>query len=281
MARAAVEWAARVEKGGNEEIRLKDGAWARPVVVGEKAVKVNIGLYPNEKGEIEYEIYSEIGEGEAVVHSEGKVEIGESKGETAIDIKGLQERKWERELSGKECYVAFRGMGIEYGAGHRGLEEVYGGKGEALARIKMPVAVVEKAEEYVLHPSIMDSAFQGVIGLLGGKGESGAMVPFAMDSIEIKGECGQTMWAVLRYGEGGKGKKIDIDVCDEEGRVSVRVKGLTMMAIEGKERNGLLMLESVWKEEAAAGETAVEEYAERVVFLYEPEGVKAEDIEPG
>ena len=96
MARAAVEWAARVEKGGNEEIRLKDVVWARPVVVGEKAVKVNIGLYPNEKGEIEYEIYSEIGEGEAVVHSEGKVEIGESKGETAIDIKGLQERKLEK-----------------------------------------------------------------------------------------------------------------------------------------------------------------------------------------
>ncbi len=276
MAREAMECAAEVEGGGKEGIRLKNVAWARPVVVEDSPVKVNIGLYPNGNGEIEYEVYSESGEGEAVVHSQGTAEVTEVKEESKIDIEGLRGRKWDRELRAEECYKKFSGMGIEYGPGHRGIEMIYCGEGEVLAKLAMPSEVKEEAGEYVLHPSMMDSAFQSVIGL-GGSG-GGAALPFAIDEVEIRGSCVESMWAVIRNSEGGNDKKFDIDLCDEEGKICVRMKGLSLRSIGGIESSGLMMLEPVWKEETVKTDSMTEEYADRVVFLCEIDGVNEEEI---
>ena len=59
MARAAVDQAAGTVGEGKLGVRLKNVAWVRPIIIGEQPVQIHIGLYPEDNGEIAYEIYSD------------------------------------------------------------------------------------------------------------------------------------------------------------------------------------------------------------------------------
>lgn len=233
MARAAVEAAAEVEKGGDEKIRLKNVVWLRPIVVDDESVKVNISLIPDDNGEIMYEVYSVNNKKDSIVYSQGTAELITIKEESIIDLKTLQDKKWERELSAGDCYGLFKEMGIDYGPGYKGIKIVYAGDGVVLARLAMPSSVMKTAGEYMLHPSMMDPAFQAVIGLMNTTGESRAAMPFAVDNVEIMDSCVPMMWVLLHYSEAGNRRKINIDLCDDKGKICVRMKGLSLRVKEG------------------------------------------------
>lgn len=90
----------------------------------------------------------------------------------------------------------------------------------------------------------MDAVLQAAIGLrkrAGGAPRGTPYLPFALDTVEILGGCGEAAWAWLRpsprdaadasasRGDAGKpaAERIDIDVCDDAGRISVTLRGLT------------------------------------------------------
>ena len=141
MARAAVEQAAGVVEDGRG-IRLKNIVWVRPIAVGEQPVLVHTGLFPEDNGEISYEIYSETEAAvEPVVHSQGRaILVPESKTLT-LDLKAIQAHCSQRTLSAAEVYEAFQAMGIDYGPGHRGIEAVYVAPEQILAKLKLPAAL--------------------------------------------------------------------------------------------------------------------------------------------
>ena len=202
-------------------------------MVDEEPVKVNIALESLENGEINYEVYSQTGDGEELIHSQGAAEIFDA-GEEIMDIKALREKKWARVMTSGECYEAFGKAGLEYGEGHRCIETLYGGEREALARLVMPAAAGGRGGEYVLHPSMLDGALQAAIGLEEWKGGLKAMVPFAADEVEVFGRSDVEMWAAVRADEEEKSGKIDIELCDGQGKVSVKIKGLTLIGIGGE-----------------------------------------------
>ena len=139
MARAAVEQAAGVEAEG---IRLKNVVWLRPLAVGAEPMPVNIGLYPEANGAIAYEIYS--GVGAEQIYSQGSAELGALGEAGSLDLEAIQKRCQTR-LEAGEIYERFKGVGLEYGPGQQGIEELYAGTGEVLA--KLP-----DSGEYRLHP---------------------------------------------------------------------------------------------------------------------------------
>src|SRR5262249_41626636 len=154
MARAAVE---RASGAGSSPRRracdsepmvaqLRDVVWTRPIVVGARPVTVHIGLFPEESGEIGYEIYtaaegSEAGE-EIVIHSQGGALLSERGAAPRIDLKSLRQRCGAEVLTADQCYAAFEKLGLDYGAGHQGLSRVQvgtdeGGSRFALARLAL------------------------------------------------------------------------------------------------------------------------------------------------
>ena len=70
MARAAVEQATGTLQEEKTVIRLKNIVWARSIAVGDQPVQVHIGLFPEESGQIAYEIYVDETD-QPVVHSQG------------------------------------------------------------------------------------------------------------------------------------------------------------------------------------------------------------------
>ena len=269
--------------------------------------------------------YSAEGEvpGEAFsVHSQGKARLLAS-GETPwLNLSDLQKRLGPSNHGARQYYEAFKAMGFDYGPAHRGLDQVYAGKNEnglpeVLAKLTLPPAVSGTRDRFILHPSLLDSALQASMGMGGledGLGASTAplrpMLPFAVQSLEImdgpfRGTRGlpESLWAWVRRSKDHRVPSastssaardsfqermtapLDIDLCDDEGRVYVAMRGFSFRSLETDRRpavsskmdtTGLLMARPAWKEHIADDLNAnhrSEKYADhRVIFAGSVEG---------
>ncbi|MCP5008276.1 MAG: type I polyketide synthase, partial [Planctomycetes bacterium] len=127
MARAAVEKASGETEEGTI-IHLKYVVWAQPVVVDGSTQKVHIGLFGEENGQIQYEVYTESeNEEDAIVHSQGVAEFKSAETVPSISIQELKLQMNKGVVKAEECYKAFKEMGIDYGEGCQGIREIYQG----------------------------------------------------------------------------------------------------------------------------------------------------------
>ena len=254
MAREAIKLALGDFKAN---IQLKDVVWVRPIIVEAEPKMVHIGLFPEKNGNIAYEIYTD-DEAEVKVHSQGMALIREQ-GDTAsvpdLDIKALKSAHNHEDLSSIECYEAFDRIGFKYGPAHRGIERIYIGEGSVLAKLNLPVSVSASQGEFELHPSVMDSALQASLGMVldGDTSLRRAMLPFALHSLEVFSPCTSSMWAIIhRSKEQVRGgvQKLNIELCDEKGKVCVLMNGFSSRVLEKTANDSALMLGPVWKGKA-------------------------------
>src|SRR5262249_7997110 len=88
-----------------------------------------------------------------------------------------------------------------------------------------------------------DAALQAVIGFGLARGDAASLgLPFELQRVEIRGRCAATMWAVARRSRAAADdrssagiNRFDIDLCDESGRVCVRLTGLSTRRAAGRE----------------------------------------------
>ncbi|HEX4621222.1 MAG TPA: SDR family oxidoreductase, partial [Myxococcaceae bacterium] len=238
MAHAAVLRAAGDEAAASPCLRLKQVVWVRPLVVSERAVDVEIELHAEDDGAIAYEIYSKEG-GERVIHSQGRALLGEVGAAPVLDLAAVQSRCSDRSLSAEACYAAFAKAGLEYGPSHRSMSSLAvcrGEKGgrEVLARLSLPEVVGSSSSDYVLHPSLVDAALQASLGLSLGEADGKGSLPFALDEVTVYSGCVPRMWAWVRPSSSSSAavRKLDIDICDEGGRVLVRLSGFSARTAE-------------------------------------------------
>nr|WP_269636740.1 type I polyketide synthase [Paenibacillus forsythiae] len=232
-------------------VRIRNTVWLRPIVAAaDVGVNVRVSLTSSDDGEIVYKVSSSSGEkrAEPTLHGQGTVALLSAAGQPdQWDIQSILADCTLYKLSSGDCYQAFEAMGIRYGPAHQGLTEVHVGEGQLLARLSLPDCVFGTFESYVLHPSMLDSALQSAIGFIwssvDAKGSSGddrpkPYLPFALDELEIYAACQPSMWASVRIradegSHSGKIQRLDIDLCDENGKVCVRIKGFSTRSSVG------------------------------------------------
>jgi polyketide synthase PksN len=296
MARAAVAHGTGIPEPGPMGIRLKNVVWSMPIAVRKEAAQIYIGLFPEGNKQIAFEIYSESPglREDPVVHSQGIAVLPPDSERgwgrvPALDLDSIQAECSEDRFSGAECYEAFHEIGMDYGPAHQGIEELRVGKGRVLAKLLLPASLIHAQEQYVLHPTLMDAALQASIGFsLRRRDEQGAL-PIALDELHILRCCSSRMWAVIRpSGDGSseKARKLDIDLCDEAGIVSVQIKGFASRILESKAASRkippiieTLMLKPCWKTQEAPEKAFTGAYARHLVILCEPDGISADSVE--
>ncbi|MET4559491.1 acyl transferase domain-containing protein/acyl carrier protein [Lysinibacillus parviboronicapiens] len=64
------------------------------------------------------------------------------------------------QLSKEQCYLQFRKFGLEYGETFQGIETLWQGEQEALAKVSLHEIIGAQLDEYEIHPSILDLCFQ-------------------------------------------------------------------------------------------------------------------------
>ncbi len=205
MARAAVEEVVGPTEKDEKVVQLKNIVWTRSLAVNQGRKEVHIGLFPEDNGEIQYEIYTtHPGDGKSkirnlkseiksIVHSQGAVTFASLEKISPLDIKALQKNCQKNRLNAEQCYEVYKAMGFDYGPSFQGINEMYVGEGEVLAQLSLPFSVADTHDQFVLHPSMIDSALQASMGLAFSHQESGThkkeYLPFALQSLEIFRPC--------------------------------------------------------------------------------------------
>ena len=99
MARAAVTLvAATTVAEGKVMIRFKNVVWGQPLIIGVQPLQVHLELFPEENGEIFFEVYSwpnginEIDGTELIVHCQGNAILASVSGTPALDLQVIRAR---------------------------------------------------------------------------------------------------------------------------------------------------------------------------------------------
>jgi acyl transferase domain-containing protein/surfactin synthase thioesterase subunit/NAD(P)-dependent dehydrogenase (short-subunit alcohol dehydrogenase family)/aryl carrier-like protein len=253
MARAAVLQAAGTQYESAPLVVLS--GIVCPAIETQYVLTAHIALCQDHEA-IDFEIYSgpPAGANEtAIVLTRGRASLvvatcaGSNDRIPALDLKALR-LECERSIEARWCYEAFESIGIEYRATYRSLECVHvpsatGAVHSALCELKLPDSALQSWDEYGLHPTLFEGALQSCMLLsladLDAPRSSRSSVrvdgSLSVDRIEILGKPPVTAWTYARRnalaaGGGIHGTEVtyDVDICDELGRIYVRVVGLNL-----------------------------------------------------
>ena len=275
MARVAVAQASLTQPESTT-LELHNTVWAQPIVVTENK-QVTIALFANDGEEIDYEIYSQ-NKDQEILHCQGQAVFTRKPVPAKLDIKQLQGQMQQKELNPNSLYDTFTKMGINYGPSLQGITAIYQGDHQLLAQLSLPATVEKNEKDYLLHPSLMDSALQASIGLIADLKQlpSQPVLPFSLESISIVAAGTKEMYAWVRCAQGSQPKdkvqKLDMDLCDTQGNICVKIRGFSSRELRGGVSGksgvmGTLMVKPVWQENLADTKQELHKYTEHWVFL--------------
>ncbi|CAM4515031.1 SDR family NAD(P)-dependent oxidoreductase [Paenibacillus xylanexedens] len=247
MARAAVEQVIPTDSSRQDRVIVfRDIYWT--VLLGIELHSVTPGrlqaelrLTPLDTGEIRYEITSGENNSRSVrsepskrnVHHIGTISTSTRQAASypTIDLESLLLQCGKQTMTAAECYRFFEQSGLYYGPGHQGIQRLHIGEGQVIAQLKLPPSLASTAEEYGLHPALVDSAIQACIGLPQFK--EGGVTPFSLDQAVIYRACPDSVWAWVRLlpeqDASGTASKVQIDLCDDQGKIVLQFIGLTIL----------------------------------------------------
>ena len=138
------------------------------------------------------------------------------------------------EVSTERMYSKLRVLGLELGPKFRGVEQLWRGEGEAVARLRLPDGLQETSGSYRVHPVLLDSCIQAIGALVDAeeRQEEGVFLPFSIDRFHCKRHPGGEVWGHLVYRQGDHPNpeivKVDVRMLDAQGRTIVHFEGLNL-----------------------------------------------------
>jgi len=238
--------------GGNgRSLCLRGHVWQRPLATESVPVDVYVRMAadalthaPQEGVEqsVRYEICSSLASGNSAVYSCGVASTPLIPRPQPLELRSLVELMTHGAIGAKECYSVFRDMGLDYGPAHRGIKEIYLGRDEVLAKLVLSRELYGESGHAILHPGLLDSAFQAYVGVALGNGkrkQAGEvkpelLVPFGLDYLEVFEPLPATMYCWLRRStttSPGRVSKFDLDLCGEDGVVFARGRGFSLRSL--------------------------------------------------
>ncbi|MGA8164059.1 MAG: SDR family NAD(P)-dependent oxidoreductase [Waddliaceae bacterium] len=221
-----------------QSLLLKNVVWSQPIIVSDSPIDVTIELFPEENGEIFYEIYTtRTDESEEIfVHCQGEAVPMSFATTPPLNLADVKQKLNHHRLEPQAYHMGFEGMGINDDPAYKNLEEVYAGNHEVLVKFTLPASFKEAKEEFTFHPSLLDAVYQILVGLwsngrrLSGNKHLQSSFCFEWESFEVIDSCNkETMWVWIRYASGtaieSKEYPFAIELYDDIGKVCLRIKG--------------------------------------------------------
>lgn len=236
MARAAFEYSSKLSKNANNIIKIQDVIWINPIIIDKDPVETHIGLYPKNKEQIDYEIYTgkldDISE--HIQHAKGLISVEPAK-DLILNLDAIKLKCNKNKITSDELYDRFRKQGINYGSNFKGVEEICFDEDRALAKLNLSFIDEDNLSNFKLIPGILDSAFQAASALLGDIGHKHTL-PYSIKEMEIHSSCNSKMWAKIEHCKNftlqDKINKFNITLCNNDGKVCIFIKELSILSIE-------------------------------------------------
>jgi myxalamid-type polyketide synthase MxaB len=217
---------------GHSTCRVEDAFFQAPLVLPENEERIlQAVLTPEEAGTAEGSGFQIISLGpkgssdEVTTHVTGRVSGTAPDALSVLPLARIESRAY-RTLDPAEFTAWAGSRGIDYGPTFRWMDSVWLGKGESLARLRLPEAVAGSAAGFWIHPGLLDACFQVAGTSLSDDDAAEAMVPFALKSLKAArvGEgpvwwCHATLVGEFRW---------DIRLTEATGQVVVEIEGFEL-----------------------------------------------------
>lgn len=226
----------------NKRIQIKELIWMKPIIVDKQAVDIKVDINSEAAGDYSFKVYEK---NKNTVFCKGLITIINDSKQMRVDINSIRNEIGNNTLDAKVIYDTYEKVGIKYGESHQGIEEMYLGDNCALVKLKLPSCVRSNKEQFVLHPSILDSAMQAYVGIeISKDGNQAIALPYAVETVDIYNKCNDDGWALVEVQEQGNLKKMRITIVNQMGQIGAILDGVTFKQI-GKGQNGTSTKEKV------------------------------------
>ncbi len=223
-------------KNADNVLHFEHIVWIQPLI-GFNAQTADIVLNQKDNSRFAFDVKPQ--REEQAVYCQGSATLSNGSRPNKVDLHYLQSQCNEGHSIGQNCYDLFATMNIKYGPAHQPLQRIQWGNGMALSHLKLPNSIANTADQFLLHPALMDGAMQSSLGLSLGDNEGGektGIAPFAIEQVNVFSSLPNEVWVWVRPSQGVKEnsrvQKVDLDVIDSEGNVCVQLHRVTIRKID-------------------------------------------------
>ncbi|NQX71886.1 SDR family NAD(P)-dependent oxidoreductase, partial [Paenibacillus alba] len=269
MARVAAEYSMGVIKDNSQNIKFNNVSWNHSAVpLGNGPIMLHVGLSIQKNDEIAYEIYSDLEhQDENIIYSYGSIETSKKKDDQYIDLESSIRNQQNQEIfSRSEIYTKLLNSGWECDDENQIETAIIRG-----SQLLIKLSNKETGSSYLFDLYLKDRLLQ-VFSLLFGLKELNPMDTITLKELEVFEIPSTAAWAVINPSSAvhnNQKTSIDIDFCDENGKIYCSVKGLSTFsqnklievslndnkalainnAKKAQEAEPLFLFEEVWVEE--------------------------------
>ncbi|MCF8482894.1 MAG: KR domain-containing protein [Rhodospirillum sp.] len=161
------------------------------------------------------------------------------RGRARFDVDATR-RRCKVTLRAQRYYAAIRALGFGYGPSFRGIESLWKGVGEALARVRLPDSQTLLVDG-MLHPAFLDAClhvYPAVLDELGdfskpAPAETPTLLPVSLERFHVRPTENRELWvhARRRSKPGAAVAVVDLDLFDRDGTRVGAFQGLTLKAL--------------------------------------------------
>ena len=220
-------------------LRFREGM----VLPAESYYRVQIAFSPLTVDSYDFRVSGrQRAESDWTLHAGGRGSVSKASPDpTVLDTARLQAQD---RIGGREHYEAMAAQGLEYGANFRAIKQLWRAPGEVLAELELDTVAAAEARDYCVHPILLDAALQLVAATIdpseGSLYSTESYVPQGFDRVRFYARTTSraTCMAQLTSGHAGDAElTADLQLIDEDGRLSLDVKGLRL-ALVGTAKTG-------------------------------------------
>lgn len=247
MGRTAASLAYYGEVRDGASLSLKDVIFVQPLADEGQGINVDIHVSPVSEDSVLFEVCSLTGSEERV-HAKGVVNFDSNleanQRSKSIDLSAVEEH-CQTPINTDTLYSTFSSFGIDFGHCHRTVTDIHHSSfadqnNFVLARVVCPDAAWDSDNPYIVHPAVMDGAFQAAVGIIFAReyynnikntSHTGASIrpqPFRLRSLDCYAPLPKESIVVIQENpsiHSDKEMDVDVFVCDEAGVVYAEAKG--------------------------------------------------------
>jgi len=211
----------------------------RPLLLSENCTKkLCTVIEPGAAGSYTFKILSKEEENDGgfsadrILHAEGVFARDSGEPGLARNLNSLLETIGNNQAV-DAYYESLRQRGLEYGPAFRTLQELRTQGRESIGLIALHREFDALAEQYILHPTVLDGALHMLGTTIIGEGEGGNYLPIGFESLRVLKKTGNRQWAyvVRRVPDQGAASAVvaDVIVYDAEGNPAVIISGFRIV----------------------------------------------------
>src|SRR6266702_4177294 len=163
----------------------------------------------------------------AVIHLHPLTQEGPSD-PLQFDLAALAER-CTREVTHAQHYQAIEVRAVHYGPSFKGVEQVWYGEGETLARVRVRPEIKQERANYILHPAFLDACLQaGFVAAIVTSNLTGAYLPDSVSAFSSTEFPGEECWVYSQQhlSEDTNELTTSVFLLNDLGQICAQVKGL-------------------------------------------------------